>query len=49
MKVLESASSGGNRQPEFFSTHPNPDNRIGRIDAMISKLYPDGLPKDLQP
>src|SRR6185295_13831199 len=27
MQILE-AASGPNQQPEFFSTHPNPDNRI---------------------
>ncbi|HET7603643.1 MAG TPA: M48 family metallopeptidase, partial [Gemmatimonadales bacterium] len=31
MKVLE-AEAGGSRQPEFFSTHPNPENRIPRIE-----------------
>ncbi len=32
MKILEE-SSQGNRPPEFFSTHPNPENRIQRIEA----------------
>jgi predicted Zn-dependent protease len=35
MRVLE-AASGGARQPEFFSTHPNPENRIGRIQEAIA-------------
>jgi predicted Zn-dependent protease len=35
MRVLE-AASGGQRQPEFFSTHPNPENRIGRIQESIA-------------
>lgn len=34
MKVLASLSKGG-RTPEFFSTHPNPDNRYARIQAML--------------
>ncbi|HEY9421338.1 MAG TPA: M48 family metalloprotease, partial [Thermoanaerobaculia bacterium] len=34
MKVLEE-SGGGSRQPEFFSTHPNPRNRIENIEAAI--------------
>ena len=34
MEILAAASSG-NRQPEFFSTHPNPDNRIERIQEAI--------------
>ena len=36
MDVLESAS-GGSRQPEFFSTHPNPENRRERIREAIAK------------
>jgi predicted Zn-dependent protease len=35
MRVLAEAG-GGARQPEFFSTHPNPDNRIERIDQAIA-------------
>lgn len=34
MKVLSQAG-GGARQPEFFSTHPNPENRLARIDELI--------------
>lgn len=34
MRVLEEAS-GGSRQPEFFSTHPSPDNRVQRIEEVI--------------
>lgn len=34
MKILAASSRGG-RQPEFFSTHPNPENRIERIRAAI--------------
>lgn len=46
MQILE-AASGGARQPEFFSTHPNPDNRIAKIEAAINELYPEGLPPNL--
>jgi len=35
MQVLAQAS-GGARQPEFFSTHPNPDNRIAEIEQAIA-------------
>jgi predicted Zn-dependent protease len=48
MKILE-ASSEGNRPPEFFSTHPNPENRIQRIEAGIRERYPDGLPAGVEP
>ena len=36
MRILEEAS-GGQRQPEFFSTHPNPANRVERIREAIEK------------
>jgi Zn-dependent protease with chaperone function len=34
MEVLASARQG-NQPPEFFSTHPNPENRIQRIQQAI--------------
>jgi predicted Zn-dependent protease len=34
MKILSEAG-GPSRQPEFFSTHPNPENRIQRIREAI--------------
>jgi len=37
MQVL-AASSQGNRPPEFFSTHPNPESRIQRIQEAIRNL-----------
>jgi Zn-dependent protease with chaperone function len=46
--VLE-AEAGGSRQPEFFSTHPNPENRIPRIEEAIKAEYPDGVPSGLTP
>ena len=48
MHVLDQASSG-NRPPEFFSTHPNPENRIGKIEAAIAEVYPNGIPAGLTP
>ncbi len=36
MKILEEAS-GGQRQPEFLSTHPSPDNRVQRIREAIER------------
>jgi predicted Zn-dependent protease len=47
MKILDE-SSEGNRPPEFFSTHPNPENRIQRIEAAIREQYPNGLPQGLE-
>lgn len=45
MEILKAAGGGG-RQPEFMSTHPNPDNRIGKIQDAIKKTYPNGIPQD---
>ncbi len=47
MKILEE-SSEGNRPPEFFSTHPNPENRIQRIQAAIRERFPQGVPGGLE-
>jgi beta-barrel assembly-enhancing protease len=46
MEVLASASQGP-RPPEFFSTHPNPENRIGEIEAAIQEEFPNGVPEGL--
>lgn len=35
MQVL--AEGGGGRQPEFFSTHPSPENRMERLQALINQ------------
>ena len=47
MKILDE-SAKGNRPPEFFSTHPNPENRIQRIQEAIKELYPNGVPEGLE-
>ena len=46
MRILEAASGGG-PSVEFFSTHPSPDNRIERIEAAITEVYPNGVPEGL--
>lgn len=45
MQVLSEASQG-NSPPEFFSTHPNPDRRIERIQQAIQNIdqCPTGQP-----
>ncbi len=48
MDILESAS-GGQGQPEFMSSHPNPGNRRERIAALIDQEFPDGVPDGLKP
>jgi len=47
MKVLE-ANAGPNQQPEFMSTHPDPGNRIQRIEEAIQRVYPNGVPAGLK-
>lgn len=44
MQIL-AASAGPNRQPEFFSTHPNPENRLEEIDNSIKKYTAQGIGK----
>jgi predicted Zn-dependent protease len=46
MEILGAASEG-DRPPEFFSTHPNPDNRIARIQEAIQEEFPNGVPDGL--
>lgn len=40
MKVLQSA--GGGRAPEFFSTHPNPENRLEKLAQLIAQQKGSG-------
>jgi predicted Zn-dependent protease len=47
MQILADAGGGG-RQPEFFSTHPNPENRIAHIEQAVAELYPNGVPTGLE-
>ena len=47
MEVLAKAS-GGSRQPEFFSTHPAPENRAERIREEIQKRFPNSVPAGLK-
>lgn len=46
MQALAKASAGA-RPPEMLSTHPNPENRAGRIKAEIEKKFPSGVPDGL--
>lgn len=47
MNVLDSARSGS-KIPEFFSTHPNPKNRITRLKQIIATNYPNRIPANLE-
>lgn len=46
MEILSEASEGSS-PPEFFSTHPNPENRIDRIWEAIEAQFPQGVPEGL--
>ncbi len=48
MKILNSARGGAGGQPEFMSTHPNPENRIEKLVTIINQEYPNGIPAQLQ-
>ncbi|MDQ5934128.1 MAG: family peptidase [Cyanobacteriota bacterium erpe_2018_sw_21hr_WHONDRS-SW48-000092_B_bin.40] len=45
MEILDHLSKS--RTLEFFSTHPNPDNRIKKITAEIASRFPNGVPNGL--
>ena len=47
MEILDQASGGAARGPEFMQTHPNPGNRIAQIQKAIEEEYPSGLPPEL--
>ena len=46
MNILAEANSGS-APPEFFSTHPNPENRISEIEEAIRQEFPGGVPEGL--
>ena len=48
MRILGEASQGNN-PPEFFSTHPNPENRVAKIETAVAEVFPDGVPDGLTP
>ncbi len=47
MEILAEAGGSSGRPPEFFSTHPNPENRIQRILDAVAAEFPDGVPEGL--
>ena len=46
MRILAEANDG-QAPPEFFSTHPNPGNRIETIEEAIRLVFPNGVPEGL--
>lgn len=47
MEILREAG-GGRGAPEFMSSHPDPGNRIARIEEAIKQEFPGGLPEGLK-
>jgi len=47
MEVLRDQSKSS-RTPEFFATHPNPENRIEKIQAVIKEQFPNGVPEGMK-
>jgi|CXWL01.1.fsa_nt_gi predicted Zn-dependent protease len=47
MEILRDAA-GGDRPPEWFSTHPNPENRLETIQQAIDSVFPSGVPAGLE-
>jgi predicted Zn-dependent protease len=50
LRVMEilTDSSQGQRPPEFFSTHPNPENRSQNLEQAIAEQFPNGVPDNLE-
>jgi predicted Zn-dependent protease len=46
MRIL-AAASGGQRQAEWMSSHPDPGNRAQRIQELIAEQFPSGVPASL--
>lgn len=46
MAILKQVMAGG-RQPELLTTHPYPEHRIERINALLKAHYPNGVPSNL--
>ncbi|MEZ0325427.1 MAG: M48 family metalloprotease [Fimbriimonas sp.] len=46
MEILKKA--GGSGGPEFFKTHPNPENRVEHIKQAIQDAFPNGVPAGLK-
>jgi beta-barrel assembly-enhancing protease len=42
------ASRQGGQPAAFFSTHPSPDNRVKRLQTLITQMYPQGIPRSLK-
>ena len=46
MQILGAARQG-EAPPEFLSSHPNPENRVEKLQALITQNFPNGVPANL--
>ncbi len=46
MQIL-GAARNGQAPPEFLSSHPNPENRVEKLQALITQSFPNGVPANL--
>ncbi len=42
------AANRGNQPPEFFSSHPNPANRVEELQGLIAQAYGNSIPANLE-
>ncbi|MBW4693899.1 MAG: M48 family metalloprotease [Lyngbya sp. HA4199-MV5] len=47
MQMLNAARQNGS-PAAFFSNHPSPDNRVKRLQTLITQTYPQGTPRSLK-
>ncbi len=48
MEILREASGGASR-PEWSSSHPDPGNRISKIEERLRMMFPQGIPAGMTP
>ena len=46
MQIL-GAARNGQAPPEFLRSHPNPENRVQKLQALIAQSFPNGVPANL--
>ncbi len=46
MQILGAARKG-EAPPEFLSSHPHPENRVEKLQALIAQSFPNGVPANL--
>lgn len=47
MEILNATRPDG-QPPEFLSSHPNPGNRVERLELLTAETFPNGVPPELE-